>query len=374
MSKKVGLAVIYDPHNIYQFLWYYCTYGKDMDWYALCLPNSSKGEYLSEVCEKLGIFKRIFRDTKPFDSMPMKRRFELFIKMFLFAIFGQRKRFCENFIASYIDGLFFDTAVVLTDVGFISGMFLSLGTKKEIVILEDGMGDYIDRKYSNIFSHFHNFFDVQGFILSILGYSNTGHYFPLRTTKNCRKFSSHPDKMKYKKYKEMSVLFDNSNTDTDLLKRYSELLYPKLADYFSRDWDIVLLTTPITDYVSDDSKYIEKIQNYVKNNFKSVLIKKHPRDSATYNFGNDVVVKEIDQKIPAEVLLPYFNKTEIYFCEHSSTNLYMTAYNYKPHYFYFSELLEENLREREILAQYKAKEKFVNDLRFFGLPENVIEL
>ena len=52
----------------------------------------------------------------------------------------------------------------------------------------------------------------------------------------------------------------------------------------------------------------------------------------------------------------------------------MTAYNYKPHYFYFSELLEENLREREILVQYRAKEKFVNDLRFFGLPENVIEL
>ena len=60
---KKGLAVIYDPHNVYQFLWYYCTYGKDIEWSALCLPNSYKGEYLSEPCRKLGIFKKIYRDT-----------------------------------------------------------------------------------------------------------------------------------------------------------------------------------------------------------------------------------------------------------------------------------------------------------------------
>jgi hypothetical protein len=59
-GKKKGLAVIYDPHNVYQFLWYYCTYGKDIEWYALCLPNSYKGEYLSNECKKMNIFKEIY--------------------------------------------------------------------------------------------------------------------------------------------------------------------------------------------------------------------------------------------------------------------------------------------------------------------------
>ena len=61
MKNKRGLAVFYDPHNVYQFLWYYCTYGQDMDWDALCLPNSFQGEYVSEWAEKLGIFKNIYR-------------------------------------------------------------------------------------------------------------------------------------------------------------------------------------------------------------------------------------------------------------------------------------------------------------------------
>ena len=57
---KKGLAVFYDPHNVYQFLWYYCTYGGgNMEWSALCLPNSFLGDQVSEFCKKLDIFKKI---------------------------------------------------------------------------------------------------------------------------------------------------------------------------------------------------------------------------------------------------------------------------------------------------------------------------
>ena len=46
MEKMKGLAIIYDPHNLYQFLWYYCNKGKIKEWDALCLPNGYKGEYM----------------------------------------------------------------------------------------------------------------------------------------------------------------------------------------------------------------------------------------------------------------------------------------------------------------------------------------
>ena len=54
MSK--GLAVIYDPHNLYQFVWYYCNHGKQKKWDALSLPNGGRGEYMHSFCEDTGIF------------------------------------------------------------------------------------------------------------------------------------------------------------------------------------------------------------------------------------------------------------------------------------------------------------------------------
>ncbi len=373
-GKKKGLAVIYDPHNVYQFLWYYCTYGKDIEWYALCLPNSYKGEYLSKECKKMNIFKEIYSDSIPFDSLSLKKKIGLFLKMFCYAVIGRQKAFAKKMLASYINGLDFDTAVILTDVGFISGLFCLFGKEKEIVILEDGMGDYINRKYSNIFSHIHNFFDVQGYLLSVLGYSNTGHYFPLRTTKNCIKYCSHPDKMLYKKYKEMKVLFDMTSTDIDLLKKNIAIMYPDIEQFFSEKKDCILLTTPISDYVTDSTKYVNSIENYINENFKNILIKRHPRDKAEYHFNSNVTVSEIDQKIPAEVLLPYLSGMKIYFCEISSTNLYMTQFKYEPIFFYFKDLYDDCKKEHNALVQYLSREEFNNRLSFFEFKNNIINL
>lgn len=373
---KKGLAVIYDPHNVYQFLWYYCTYGKDIEWRALCLPNSYKGEYLSEPCRKLGIFKKIYRDTHQFDSMPVIKRLFLFMKMVLYALIGQQKLFSKHFIKKFIGEYDFDIAVVLTDVGFVSGLFLTLAPEKEIVILEDGMGDYEARKYGNILKRYKNLFELQGFCLSVLGYSNVGHYYPLRTTKNCIKYCSHPDKMLYKNYKEMKVLFDMEKTDVSAFKKYLEIIYPNLNEYFEKRAEVILLTTPINDYISDEKPYVTRIQEYINNNYKgkTVLIKKHPRDIINYSFSKDVTVKEITNSIPAEVLLPYIEDMEILFCDHSSTNLYLTTYGYKPKFLYFVGLTKDNIEE-QAMCRYRAKNEFIDKLSFFGLGDSrIIEL
>ena len=374
MRKKTGLAIIYDPHNVHQFLWWYCTYGKDMEWYALCLPNSYKGEYLSSSCEQLGIFTKVFKDTLPFDAMPIIKRLRLFCKMFLYALFGQQKKFCKRFIGSYIDNLDFDTAVILTDVGFISGMFCQFAKEKEIVILEDGTGDYSIRKWLNIFSHIYNFFDFQGFILSLLGYSNTGHYFPLRTTNNCVKFCSHPEKMVYKKYKEMKLLFDMSLTDEVLFQKYTSLLYPDLDKFFVEKKQLIFFTMPLTDCVTNPEPFIKITEDYITSHFMSVLIKRHPRDKAVYNFGENILVSEIDQRIPAEVILPYLKGMNIIFMQNSSTNLYMDAFNYKPQFFYYNQLHAESKKEKNILNQYPARDEFDKNISFISSNIDVIEL
>ena len=367
-----GIAVIYDPHNVYQFLWYYTTFGKNLEWYALCLPNSYKGEYLSETCIKTGIFKKVYRDTNPFDAMPIRKRFYLFIKMFFYALIGRQKTFSKQFISRYIDNLEFDTAVVLTDVGFISGLFLTLAPEKTIIILEDGMGDYNDRKYSNIFGHMHNFFDIQGFLLSVLGYSNIGHYYPLRTTKNCIKYCSHPDKMLYKNYKEMGILFDMTKTDIKLFNNLVKVIYPNIEKYFEGGKkDVIIFTTPLNDYTPHTDKYIRKIQKYVKTHFNSVILKKHPRDTSVYDFGAAVTLTEIDSHIPSEVLLSYLKEIKIVFFEHSSTNLYMHSLGYNPAFFYFAELADECLKQ-QVFGRYAPFTEFRDRLTFFEIENSII--
>ena len=374
MGRKHGLVVIYDPHNLYQFLWYYSTYGKEMVWDALCLPNSYKGEYLSGTCGKLGIFRNIYTDTKPFDSLPILSRLLLFCKMFFSALFGKQRQFARRFICGYTGKLDFDAAVILTDVGFISGMFCLLADHKDVVILEDGMGDYINRKYSNIFSHLHNFFDLQGFMLSALGYSNTGHYFPLRTTKQCTKFSSHPDKMAYRNYKVIKTLFDMTLTDDVLFRRLVKSAWTGVAEYFSRPVEAMLFTTPLTDYVKDAQPYISLIEGYINEHVSSLMLKRHPRDTAEYRFCRDVHVVDIDQSIPTEVLLPFLKDIKIFFCRHSAINLYTASFNHTASFFYFKQLHQKSASETNVLDKYKSIEALKKELSFFGVNANIIEL
>lgn len=372
---KKGLVVIYDPHNLYQFLWYYSSYGKNIEWEVLCLPNSHMGEYLSGTCEKIGIFKKVHRDTQVFDSMPLKNKLVLFFKMMLYALVGQQKMFAKKFLGKYVNTEEYDEFVILTDVGFVSGLFLTFAKEKKVVILEDGIGDYLVRKYSNFFRHCHNFFDNQGFVLSLLGYSNTGHVYPLRTTKNCIKFSSHPEKMYYKKYKEFKLLFDQDKTDITLFNEKVEILYPAIKEYFCEKYDIVLFTTPSIDFTKNNQKYTKLVECFINNTgCRSLLIKKHPRDKEIYNFADEIKVTEIPQSIPGEVMMPYLKDIEIYFMDISSINLYMSSYKYNPKFFYFKDLRKDNLEEKNILGTYPNKSEFLEKLSFFNLDKNVIEL
>ncbi|MDD5929236.1 MAG: glycosyltransferase family 52 [Spirochaetales bacterium] len=373
MSKK-GLAVIYDPHNVYQFLWYYCTYGKKIDWYALCLPNSYKGEYLSKECKKLNIFKEIYSDSIPFDSLSLKKKIGLFLKMFCYAVFGRQKAFAKKMIASYINGLDFDTAVILTDVGFISGMFCLLGDEKEISILEDGQTDYVVRKYSNIFKHITNFYDVQGFFLSLLGYSNTGHYFPLCSTKKCIKYSSLPDKMQYTRYKEIRTLFDMRLTEIPLFNSLVSKIYPNISNYFMTKDISILFTTPLNDFSSDNDYYIHQLEKYINSNCKNLLLKRHPRDKTNYSFLSSVSVSEIPQNIPAEILLPYLSGSKIVFMSHSSINLYMKQFCYHAFFLYFKSLYKISKKEKNIISKYPKYSDFCKEIDFFDFNHEIIVL
>lgn len=82
-QEKKAIALIYDPHNLLQFIWYYCSYGTDYEWTALCLPNGHKGEYMSKYCKRSGIFEKVISDTTSFLMMSTLKKVPFFTDAWL---------------------------------------------------------------------------------------------------------------------------------------------------------------------------------------------------------------------------------------------------------------------------------------------------
>ena len=373
---KRSLVLIDNAHNLYEFLWYYCTYGKDEQWDAIWIYHPlGNNDFLEPLCKKLNIFNNIYKTGMPFKFMSLPSKLLFFFKMLIYALFKKQKSLARTVISKYVKIDNYDKLVVLTDYTILAGMFLLFGKEKEVVILEDGIGDYRERKVSNIFKNFYHFRDLQGFFTALLGYANIGYRYPLRTTKNCYKFSTYPEKMKYKKYKNISKLFDIKTTDMLLFKKLLLALYPNLEKYFKEKIDLILFTTNFSDSTKDIYKYVHKIENYINSNYSSIILKKHYKDIAEYSFSKTIKCVEIDKNIPGEVLLPYLSNCKIIFCDFSSINLYIQSFNYEPYFFYFNELRLDNEKELSLALNYLTQEEFIKFIQQFGFSsKNIINL
>lgn len=370
-ERKIGVAVIYDPHNLYQFIWYYATYGQEYDWIALCLPNGYKGEYMSQYCEKCGIFKRIIKDKKAYLNASIGTRAKEFTKMLYYAIKGKQNVYCKNFVSKYIDFDQYEIAVVLTDVGIVSGAFVGLSREKKTVILEDGMGDYADRSKGYIKRHLFNPYDIQGYLVAKMGYANPAHYYPLKTTKYCEKFCSNPEQMLYRDYKSITQLYDHTNTDMALFEHIVENVYEEVKKCDLKKAEAIIFTDRLYDFGDNVDSYIKKFENYVNTHYKSIILKRHPRDETQYLFSDEVEVQEINNSVPAEVILPYLDNKKILFMFTSSILLYMKVYHYHPVFLYFKGLYEQNLSEKMYL-KYITKETMNNYLKRFDMEDSQI--
>lgn len=340
-SQKKGLAIIYDPHNLYQFIWYYCNEGKDGEWDALCLPNGYKGEYMHSYCENAGVFKHIYKDDTNYSILPVSKKITEFLGMFAYFAIGRRHACCRKIINRFVNEKEYDEIVIIADVGLVSGACCSLGKEKEIIILEDGIGDYSTRKKWIPRGRLLSPYNWEGWMLSKMGYCSPGWY-ELKPDKNCIKYSSHPEKMKYRNYKEIRRLYEENGTDLELLRQIEKKLYPDIGKYSLEDVDAIILTRPLKDYVDDDEKYVKRLEEYINDHYKSVLVKRHPRDNTSYQFDSNVQSIEINNEIPAEVLLPYFKGKEVVVVSTSAVMLYTDVYGIHCKVAFFKGMHEEN--------------------------------
>lgn len=370
--KKKGLAVIYDPHNLYQFVWYYCNKGKAKKWDALCLPNGYKGEYMHTFCEDVGIFQKIYRNDTDFSILPASDKLKTFAKMFLYFIAGRKTAYCKKLINQYVNEEDYDEFVVIADVGIVSGACVALGKEKKVIILEDGINDYGRRQILIPISKLKSGYAWQGFILSLMGYCSPGWY-RLKTDQNCIKYCSQPEKMKYKGYKELRQLYTDEGTDIKLFDSLLRKIYPGLNNYNFDDVDVILFTRPLDDFVKDYEKYKRRIEDYISGQYKTVVIKKHPREHGEYQFGKGVKSIEIDNAIPAEVLLPFIRGKDIVIITTSSIMLYMKAYSLHCKVMIFNGMYEESVKDnsRKISPTFMEVKSFADSFcEYYEIVQN----
>lgn len=363
---KKGLALIYDPHNLYQFIWYYCTYERDCKWDALCLPNGYKGEYMSEYCEKSGIFENIIRDSKDFMNMPFGKKIIFGLKMLTYALCGKQNVFCRKLLNNYVNIDEYDTIVVLTDSGMVSGACMTFGKEKHVAVLEDGISDYFDRPKHYLLKHLTDQQAWKGFILSKMGYLCPGHRFRLKSSSYCDKFCSNPDLMKYLEYKTINQLFDFTKTDREEYNRINRCIYNELEEIDFEDVDAVIFTSNIEDNTKNPQKYMRRFEEYINDNYSNVIIKKHPRDVYEYSFDSKLRVQEINNSIPAEVVLPYISKSKVIFMYTSTILLYINPYGIEPVLTYFDGL-EEDSKKSNVFMKYDSKESLLNTFYSYGV-------
>ena len=368
-DSKKGLNIVYDPHNLYQFIWYYCHGGNDLEWDALCLPNDRKGEYMHSYCEASGIFKNVIKDDKNFNTLPTKEKLKVFLGMLGHLIIGKRRQYCKKMLNQYVNIDDYDRIVVLTGVGIVSGACIALSKEKDIVILEDGVGDYSERKKwikpKNLKSVYH----WQGFILSHMGYSCPGWYY-FAPEKYCLKFSSRPDKMPANIYREIRQLYEEEGTDQELLKTLIERTYPQIAEIDFSKYQTIFLTLPLVDCVHNTAPYQERLQKFFAERYTSIILKKHPRDLMEYDFGEKAEVFEIPSSIPAEAIMTYIKDMDIYMCESCSTIMYAKPYGLKCMVIILDGYYEESISEG-VEFSAPSEESILSYIREFGSEDCV---
>ena len=355
MNKK-GLAIIYDPHNLYQFIWYYCNNDNSKKrWDALCLPNGYKGEYMHTFCEKTNIFDKIYRSELDYTKITMKNKLLMFLKMVLFFFMGKRRVFCKKLLNKFVNEADYDEIVIIAVVGLISGICAALGKEKKVVILEDGYGDYSSRPKYIDFSKVFSFYNWQGYLISLMGYSSPG-WFWLSTDKNCIKYCSQPEKMLYHNYREICLLYQQEGTDELLFQKILSDTYPEIKKIDFDKADSIVFTRPLNDFVKNPKSFIDRFQKYIMNNCHSIILKKHPRESNTYCFGEAISVQNVDNSVPAEVLLPFIKNKKIIVLTTSSIIWHMKGNNLQCQVLLYDDLYNISVKENTMFTPMTIKE------------------
>lgn len=303
---KKALALLYSPKTLVDFIWYYHTFGQEYAWDVICVPCGGK-VLIEKYCINSGVFSNVYVSEPIYKSMSMGRMAVLFGKMTIAWITKKKSQFVQSYFKKYVENLDYDLHLVPSEFSALCGFLISLSSEVETVILEDGLADYVDKSRRFLLKYGFNLKNISSYFLSIMGYGygvGQPHYIN-KPSSLCIKYVAHPEWMLYRKYKEIKILGDLSNTNIDAWKKCLQKTFhiDKNRKFVG---DIILFTAPLAD-LSDmlSQKIADDVVQYIiyKYNPKKIYIKRHHRDIMKYNFPQTVEVDEIEKDMPGELIL-----------------------------------------------------------------------
>lgn len=357
-NKNRGLVIIYDPHSLQQFLWYYFTHAKEVVWDAFCLPNGAKGTYMTPYCEKAGIFSKVYSGNIDYLQMNNMSKLVLFFKMSWYWFITKKSLFAQNVFHEYgIDIQEYNEVASICETGFITGLTTLFAKTKKVSFFDDGLGEYVSRdRWSNTYKK-KSFTYWQSYIMKCMGYGCKGRFY-FEPTKDCYKYSAVNSEMKYLNYRAMYGM-DMVNTDVDGYNSALKKIYPGI-DKISFDKVSAVFFTDDMDVFSDTYQlYYDKCTHYISKEHNAVILKKHPKDMATYKFDDGVLVIEIENGIPAEILLPYIKGKKIYFSMFSSVIIFMQQYGYEYDIFFSNDFFTDNMVSKKHIWKFHSREELI---------------
>lgn len=307
-NQEKVLAVVAGPYRFYQVLWLYTQY-PEYEWSILLLPYGQGKEYINklhDICDKLGIFQHIYHSEMTGENSFLLEQLHLFIKMAFFYFTGRKKKLMKEILMKQTGGNDFDVAFVGCEYSIIEGAIIGLADEKKVYIFEEGLGDYCPRKkFPSL-----KWSEIISYVVSRMGFFNPYGYFRLKNTALCIKYTSLPDLLKYKNYKEIRTIFDIKETKQEF-EQLINRAYP-IGEISLDNYDVILFTTPMNGYVKNDDEYIESLHRLMSKRYsgKKILIKKHPRDKGNYEW-NDLEYDFLDAEVPAELYGKFIGNQEI---------------------------------------------------------------
>lgn len=365
-ESKNAVAVICTNKNLYDFLWYYCTYNRDYKWTAIVqYYGSLNNQALFDVCKKLGIFENVLQCRDNYEIMPFRQKSYEMLKMICYYILKKRKQYFSKIVKKYVED--FDLAVVCCDHMLIHAAFISMGDEKEVIILEDGLGDY-QKRYSHLNGKITDIYNLAAYLCAKMGYFNFKMCYTLPTTKKCIKYSKDPVRMIYRDYKSIQRLQDFLSTDKELFYQLLSKWIGKLPEKLSAE--AIFFTSTLYDYMEDDDMQIRKSIEYVNKHFggKTIFLKKHPRDKQVYKFKESINVIELSSQIPTEVLVDLLDINKALFMDLSNIVLLKEEYLKNGIFFHYRNYKQKSDQKsyeatfRSLINQFKIDTKQIVEL------------
>ena len=270
---------------------------------------------MKKACELSGRFEKIhvvISDIKYFGKLKL---IVIFIKMFIYYLFGKRKKFCKKLIESSIGEFDYDLICISSSYSVFEGAAMNFADEIPTVMLQEGLVEYIHPK-----TQYDLLTRIGGILLFKMKYMNLLAHTNFYYNKYCTKYATNPERLIDKSYREVKKIFDESFVDFHDF----ETVLKKMYDIEELDFDLIIFSS-ISQSICENND-MNNLREWLNNHYngKKILIKKHPQDTYLYKWNElDITCKY--QDVPGELLIRLAKNIKLIFA-FPSTLLFSVIY------------------------------------------------